>query len=94
MSLATRALIIEHRRRLTEGPDGLIRARDDRGVVHVVNREFAGLPRTGCDQEVMDEDGLAVLLPRAGNAGPVRQALTCTWDEVDCIACLASSGWP
>lgn len=89
MSLVLRGLVARHRRTLVKGPGGLIHARDDLGVVHGADQ--AGALLTGelvtfCGEEIMSEDGLAVLLPPLG---PVRSALTCTWDPIDCVACLA-----
>lgn len=82
MSKALRAVVARYRQEPSPRPDGATHARDDVGITHAM--EFV---KSSCGRQISFWDGLTTLegLARSGCG-----AIMPTWDEVDCMACVAA----
>lgn len=85
MSLVTRAIILSYRAELSARPDGRTHVMDIHGITHIV-LGVSPYRRTACKVVVEDDRDMCPVFTYASNG--TRQAVP-TWNDVDCMTCLA-----
>jgi hypothetical protein len=88
VSAVLRVLITNYRQEPSPRPDGTTHVRDDAGITHSIEYDEDDNPFSSCGRQVSyNEEGFSSLegMPRGGSS-----TLLPTWDDIDCMACVAA----